>query len=110
MALGGIESSSIGTVTSLHTHIAAGVHFRDQLELAKLFNELKELISIYTTNRANSDMKEFALKRAEITGQVQMLRTKDYPARNPKINVKKSLHEMVNITLGTISDENREER
>jgi uncharacterized protein (DUF342 family) len=110
VALGGIESSAIGTVTSQRTHVAAGVHYRDQLELARLFNELKELISHYTNNRANSDMKEFAAKRAEITEQVQQIRTRVYPGRNPKINVKKTLYEMVNITLGIISEDNREER
>jgi uncharacterized protein (DUF342 family) len=109
-ALGGIESSTIGTVTSLHTHVAAGVHYRDQLELNRLFNELKELISNYTTNRANSDLKEFTTKRAEITDQVQQIRTKEYPGRNPKINVKKTLYEKVKITLGTVSEDNREER
>lgn len=110
MALGGIESSTIGTVTSQHTVIAAGVHYRDQQELTRLFNELKELISQYTNNRANSDAKDFTTKRAEITEQVQQVRTKEYPRRNPKINVKKNLFEMVKITLGTISEDIREER
>jgi len=110
MALGGIESSTIGTVSSLHTHIAAGVHYRDQAELTRLFNELKVLISNYTNNKASADPKEFARCRAEITEQVQQLRTKEYPERNPKINVKKTLYEKVNITLGNISEDNREER
>jgi uncharacterized protein len=110
MALGGIESSTIGTVSSLHTHIAAGVHYRDQAELTRLFNELKTLISNFTNNKASADPKEFARCRAEITEQVQQVRTKAYPDRNPKINVKKTLYEMVNITLGNISEDNREER
>jgi len=110
MALGGIESSIIGTVSSLHTHIAAGVHYRDQADLTKLFNELKELISNFTNNKANADPKEFARRRAEITERVQQVRTKQYPERNPKVNVKKTLYEMVNITLGNISEDNREER
>jgi len=110
MALGGIESSVIGTVTSLHTHVAAGVHYRDQLELNRLFNELKELINQYTNNRANCDVKEFTQKRAAITEQVQQIRNREYPSRNAKINVKKVLHEMVNLTVGQTSEECREER
>ncbi|HPX61531.1 MAG TPA: FapA family protein [Deltaproteobacteria bacterium] len=110
MALGGIESSVIGTVTSLHTHVSAGVNYRDQEELNRLFHELKELIDHFTADKANADMKEFAHRRAEITARVQQARTRDYPGRNPKVNVKKLLYEMVNITLGTVSEDNREER
>jgi uncharacterized protein len=110
MALGGIQSNVIGTVTSLHTHVAAGVHYRDQLELNRLFNELKELISSYTSNRATADAREFTARRAEITEKVQQIRNMDYPGRNPKINVKKVLYEMVKITLGTLTEDIREER
>lgn len=110
-ALGGIESGNIGCVTSLRTRVVAGVHYGDLEELNGLFNELKQLVAEFgAAPKGSVDPKEFAAKRAEITGRTQEVRSRTHEQCNPKINVKKKLYEGVSITLGMVSDNVIEER
>lgn len=104
-ALAGIECGNLGSRTSLRTRVVAGVHYGDLEELNCLFNELKLLIADFSAApKGTIDMKEFAKKRADITARTQEARSRTYERCNPKINVKKTLYEGVNITLGIISD------
>jgi uncharacterized protein (DUF342 family) len=110
-ALAGIESAILGNLASQHTRVVAGVHYRDLEELNLLFNELKQLIAQFNAApKETIDLKEFARLRAAITGRTQAVRLRTYEQCNPKINVRKRLHEGVNITLGNLSDLINEER
>ena len=108
VALGGIESSIIGTVSSQRTRVVAGVCQRDLQELNRLFNELKELIANFNAAGRTMDTAEFARGRADITARIQEVRSRVYPARNPKVNVKKHLYEGVSLTIGQLSEDLRE--
>ncbi len=110
IALAGIESQVIGTVTSQRTRLIAGVCHRDLQELNQLFNELKELVASFNAPERRMDAKEFGQIRADITARIQEVRMRTYPARNAKINVRKHLYEGVNITIGQISEDIREGR
>lgn len=104
-ALSGIQSGNLGSVTSLHTRVVAGVHCGDLAELNGLFNELKQLVAEFSAApKGTLDMKEFARKRADITERTQEVRSRTYKNCNPKINVKNTLYEGVSITLGMITD------
>ncbi|MDD2365941.1 MAG: FapA family protein [Desulfuromonadaceae bacterium] len=104
-ALAGIECGNLGSVTSLHTRVVAGVHYGDLTELNGLFNELKVLVAEFSAApKGTLDMKAFAAKRAEITERTQAVRSRTYEQCNPKINVKKMLYEGVSITLGIITE------
>ncbi len=110
VALAGIESSVIGTISSLRTRLIAGVCHRDLTELNRLFNELKELVAKFNAPGKPIDAKEFGLLRTEITASVQAVRERNYPAKNAKINCKKRLHEGVSLTVGQTSEDIREGR
>ncbi len=110
IALGGIESTTIGTASSQKTRLIAGVCHNDLLELNCLFNELKQLVANFSEPGKNRDMKEFARIRSDITARIQAVRSRQYPARNSKVNVKKRLHEGVTLTIGQTSDEIKEGR
>ena len=110
IAVGGIESSIIGTKTSQRTRLIAGICHRDLTELNQLFNELKELVARFSAPVKTIDAKEFAALRADITARVQEVRERQYPARNAKINVKKRLYEGVTLTLGQLTEDVREGR
>lgn len=110
VALAGIESSVLGTVSSQRTRVVAGACYRDLQEMNRLFGELKELIARFNASKHAMDPKEFAQARAEITARIQEVRSRAYPARNPKVNVKKRLHEGVSLTVGTLSEDVREGR
>ncbi|HXE95152.1 MAG TPA: FapA family protein [Dongiaceae bacterium] len=110
-ALAGIECGNLGGRTSLRTRVVAGVHYGDLEELNNLFNELKIFVAEFAEARKGTvDLKEFAKRRAVITERTQEVRSRTHERCNPKINVKKSLYEGVNITLGITSDIIREER
>lgn len=111
IALAGIESGSIGNVSSLRTRVIAGVNYNDLEELNQLFNELKQLIADFSAApKGETDPQQFAKNRTLITERIQEVRTRTYEICNPKINVRKNLYEGVNITLGMLSDNIREER
>lgn len=110
-ALAGVECGNLGSVTSLHTRVVAGVHYGDLEELNGLFNELKVLVAEFNAApKGTADMKAFAGKRAMITERTQAVRSRTYEQCNPKINVKKKLYDGVTITLGMISETILEER
>lgn len=111
IALAGIESGSIGNVSSLRTRVIAGVHYHDLEELNRLFNELKQLIAqLSAAPKGEIDPQDFAQHRTFITERIQEVRNRTYELCNPKVNVRKKLYEGVNITLGVLSDNIREER
>ncbi len=110
IALGGVESSTIGTGSSLHTLVVVGVNYLDMAEFNRLFSEMKQLIADFNAKKGSIDPKEFMKERAEIAERLQQVRTRQYEGSNAKVNVKKMLHEGVTITLGEHSEEIREER
>lgn len=110
VALAGIESNIIGTVSSQRTRLIAGICHRDLLELNQLFNELKELVARFSAPARTMDAKEFGQIRADITRRIQEVRERHYPSKNAKINIKKRLHEGVNLTIGQMSEDIREGR
>jgi uncharacterized protein len=110
VAVGGIESNIIGTVSSQRTRLISGICHHDLMELNRLFNELKELVTRFNAPVKTMDAKEFTSIRAEITARVQEVRDRQYPARNAKVNVKKRLHEGVTLTIGQLTEDVREGR
>jgi hypothetical protein len=110
-SLAGIESSTLGSKTSLLTRVVAGVHYKDLEELGNLFNELKLLVAEHNAApHGAADPKEFARKRSLIATRTQEVRSRVYEQYNPKINIKKMLYEGVNLTIGSVNDNTLGER
>lgn len=111
VALAGIETAVLGTVTSLKTRVIAGAHHRDLFEINQLFNELKQLIEQFSSApAAQKNPMDFSVRKLAITKQIQEIRSRVYEQCNPKINVRKHLYEGVTIVLGTLSELVKEER
>ncbi|GAM09779.1 hypothetical protein OR1_02060 [Geobacter sp. OR-1] len=110
VAMGGVEAASIGTVTSLRTLIVVGVNYRDQEEINRLFNDMKQLIASFNAGKGTMDKTDFSRARAEIANRIQEVRARQYVGCNPKVNVKKKLYDGVNITVGSICEEMKEEQ
>lgn len=111
VALGGIETAVLGTVTSLKTRVIAGAHHRDLFEINQLFNDLKQLIEQFSSSPAAlKNPMDFSVRKLAITKQIQELRARVYENCNPKVNVRKHLYEGVTIVLGTLSEQVKEER
>ncbi|CAH2031226.1 DUF342 domain-containing protein [Trichlorobacter ammonificans] len=111
VALGGIETAVLGTVTSLKTRVIAGAHHRDLFEINQLFNDLKQLIEQFSSSPAAlKNPMDFSVRKLAITKQIQEIRSRVYENCNPKVNVRKHLYEGVTIVLGTLSEQVKEER
>jgi uncharacterized protein (DUF342 family) len=110
IAMGGVESSTIGSPTSVFTRIVTGVNYNDLDELNRLFNELKKVLEDFKNSKDRSNATTLMKQRTAITEGIQELRSRYYEKANPKVNVKKKLFEKVNITLAKISEEIKEER
>lgn len=111
IALAGVEASLIGCVSSLHTNIIVGVSYRDLEDLNHYFNELKALIARFNaTQKTDVDPQKFQQERKAITESIHGIRERSYERTNPKVNVRKMLYGGVTLTLGTITEEIREER
>jgi len=111
VALAGIQTAVLGTITSLKTRVIAGAHYRDLAEITRLFNDLKKLIEEF--NSAPLSMKnpmDFSVRKLAITKQIQEIRARIYDQCNPKLNVRKHLFEGVTIVLGSLSEQVKEER
>jgi hypothetical protein len=108
--MGGVEAGTIGTKTNLRTLLVVGVNYRDQEEINRLFNDMKQLIAGFNAGKGSMNKNDFALARSAITNRIQEVRSREYVRRNSKINVKKKLYDGVNITVGTICEEIKEEK
>lgn len=109
-ALSGVECATLGSVSSLHTRLVVGVHYKDTEELNYLFNELKTLMAEFTAKKETSDIKLLTARRALITEKTHEVRLRIHEESNPKINVTQKLYEGVSITLGMITETTKEER
>jgi uncharacterized protein (DUF342 family) len=110
VALAGLEASTAGSMASMRTSIIVGVHYRDQEELNRLFNEMKGLLAAFSANKAVADPKQFAKERLAIAAKLEEVRSRKHERCNAKVNVKKMLYEGVCITLGAPSQEIKEAR
>jgi len=110
VALAGIEAGALGSVSSLHTRVLVGVNYRDLEELTHRFDELKELTArekLAHGSKGGSD--ELHKERLAITALIQEIRSRRYPHANSKVNVRKMMYGGVTVSLGTLTEEFREE-
>lgn len=111
VALAGVECGALGNASSLRTSVVVGSHFRDLEELNSLFNELKQLVTQFSSApKGTVDPAEFTAKRTGITQRIHDVRERTYDHANAKVNVRKMLYDGVVITLGLQTETFREPR
>ena len=108
-ALGGIEASKVGSITSVLTKVVAGVDYRDVLELEQLQADLALNHKLLEAG-SGKDAEVLRLARSVLTDRIMAIRTKQYPGSNPKINVKASLYDKVLLTVGYSSEKTHEQQ
>lgn len=111
VALAGVEAASLGNVNSLHTTLTAGVSYLDLEELSRKFGELKELIERFNRDQrgGQADPVAFQAARQAITAEIRAIRERRYERMNPKVNARRKIYPGVVITLGSLSEEIRDE-
>ena len=109
IALGGIEAKKLGSVSSIHTRLHAGVDYHDVVELERLFAELAEIQNQVKQLQSLSEITEMRKTSAALTDRIMAIRSTANAAANAKINAKAVIYENVLLTLGTVSEEIKEQ-
>ena len=110
IARGGIEAKKLGSAASVHTKLQAGVDYHDVEELEKLFALLTETQSKAKQSGSLPEIAELRKTAAELSDRIMALRSKADAAANAKINAKVVMYENVQLTLGSVTEELKEEK
>lgn len=110
IARGGIEARKLGSAASVHTKLQAGVDYHDVEELEKLFAALAETQGKAKQSQSLSEIEELRSTSAELTDRIMTIRSKADAVANAKINVKATLYENVQLILGSVTEEIKEQK
>ena len=100
LARGGIEANKLGSPSSQHTNLIAGVDYRYLDELQRSLAELTEIQTAIRDARSLEETIKLRKIAAESGDQIETIRIKALASGNPKINVKSILYENVRVTIG----------
>lgn len=109
IALGGIEAKKLGSVSSIHTKLQAGIDYRDIELLEQLFSELNETHEKAKQSQSLTEITELRSAAAVLTDQIMAIRNKSDERSNAKINAKAVLYENVHISLGAVNEITKEQ-
>ena len=109
IALGGIESKKLGSASSQHTKLHAGVDYHDVGLLEKLFSALTETQDKAKESQSLSEIAEFRKTVAALTDSIMAIRSKADSGANAKINAKAVMYENVQLTVGSVTEEIHEQ-
>lgn len=109
IALGGIEAKKLGSVSSQHTKLQAGVDYHDVELLEGLFESLTETMNKAKESQSLSEIAELRKTSAVLTDSIMAVRSKTIAAANAKINAKTVIYENVQLILGSVTEEIHEQ-
>ena len=109
IAQGGIEAKKVGSVSSVHTKLQAGVDYHDVELLEKLFAALAETQNKAKESQSLTEITELRKTTASLTDNIMAIRGKENAATNAKINVKAVLYENVQLILGSAAETIKEQ-
>ena len=110
IAQGGIEAKKLGSVSSQHTKLQAGVDYHDVESLEKLFSALAETQEKAKQSQSLSEIAELRNTSASLTDDIMSIRSKADMTANAKINAKAVLYENVQLTLGSTTETIKEQK
>ncbi len=105
IALGGIEAKKLGSASSLHTKLHAGVDYHDVELLESLFASLAETHEKAKECQSLTEIAELRKTTAALTDSIMAIRNKADSRANAKINVKAIMYENVHLTVGSVTEE-----
>ena len=104
IALGGIEAKKLGSASSAHTKLHAGIDYHDVELLEKLFAALTETQVKAKESQSLSEIAELRKTIAALTDSIMAIRNKSDDKNNAKINAKSVLYENVQLTIGSATE------
>ena len=109
IAQGGIEAKKVGSVSSVHTKLQAGVDYHDVELLEKLFAALAETQNKAKESQSLTEITELRKTTASLADNIMAIRGKENAATNAKINVKAVLYENAQLILGSAAETIKEQ-
>ena len=110
IAQGGIEAKKLGSASSQHTKLQAGVDYHDVALLETLFTTLAETQEKAKQSQSLTEIAELRNTAASLTDDILSIRSKADPTANAKINAKSTLYENVQLTLGSVTETVQEQK
>ena len=105
IALGGIESKTIGSKSSsTPTILNAGNSYFDLNEINGIMAEMEKVQWLYDCSVLLSERTKLKEEIEALSDRIVAIRNKEYPNRNAKINVKHMMHENTQITIGASTE------
>jgi len=104
IAQGGIEANKLGSPSARHTSLLVGVDYHYVEELKRLLLELTATQDEIGEAGSLEEITELRKRAAILSERIANLRHKTVAAANAKINVKKMLHENVQMLLGDVTE------
>ncbi len=110
IALGGIEAKKLGSASSQHTKLHAGVDYHDTETLEGLFASLAETQEKAKKSQSLTEITELRKTSATLTDSIMAIRNKADSRANAKINAKAVMYENVHLTVGSVTEEINEQK
>ena len=110
IARGGIEAKKLGSPSSLHTKLVAGLDYHDVELLEKLFAALTETQEKAKQSQSLTEITDLRKTSASLTDNIMAIRGKVDPGANAKINAKTVLYENVLLSLGSATETIHEQK
>jgi len=109
IARGGIEAKKFGSASAQHTKLHVGADYHDLELLEQLFAALTETEDKAKGSQSLTEITELRKTSASLTDTIMSIRNKTDAFTNAKINVKTTLYENVLMTVGSVTEETREQ-
>ena len=110
IAQGGIEAKKLGSASSQHTKLQAGVDYHDVELLEQLFVTLAETHEKAKQSESLSEIAELRNTAALLTDKIMSIKSKTAASANAKINAKAVLYENVQMILGGATETINEQK
>ena len=110
IALGGIEAKKLGSASSQHTKLHAGVDYHDIELLEGLFASLAETQEKAKKSQSLTEITELRKTSAALPDSIMAIRNKADSRANAKINAKAVMYENVHLTVGSVTEEIHEQK
>ncbi|MDD2733533.1 MAG: FapA family protein [Desulfuromonadaceae bacterium] len=104
IAQGGIEAKKLGSASSQHTRLYAGVDYHDIELLEQLYAALTETQNKLKETQSLSEITEIRKTIASLSDSIMAIRNKSDARANAKINAKAVLYENVQLTVGSATE------
>lgn len=99
-ALGGVQTFKAGSSASVKTYICAGLDYRYAAKINDLIHNLEKINTLLGLTKSKEELDNLTLEKNYLSEKLQKIMENMDGRDNPKINIKKRLHDNTWLRLG----------